>query len=368
MKALAIYILLVWPHLLLYVDGARKEQKGMLSVTKTQEETTSLRRKAKNDGQQLTGSAAKVSLWQDPYIPVHSVNAMTTTTPGHRPRAFVVAGILIMLILTLLGAIFVTIHRKVSEEVGAPLRPPPTCHASPGFAVKTLKAQAPGDIRRVEDEIAELTKELTPPTSPGVAHQPEPCAKPEPTVEPSVETAIAPENCEESSCSDFPATPSRAKFSDRVHPALGEAPLPTPPPRSPPKGNRRKRCKVDEDNDVSDPAMPPKTEVAAALSSDLRNLDDEFAELTQDLFLPSPSNPFQHAGPGISAQDFADVRTLRAVSFGELRSHHDEVTDLIQDLLPSSNRSSPLGELRSVQEEISELEGDLHAKEPEMQV
>merc|ERR1719428_994784 len=125
---------------------------------------------------------------------------MTTTVPGHRPRAFVVAAALIALMVMLFAAIFAGIHRKISEDLANPvnpqgfrallghaLSPHPITH--PGFHqtpstwsnstkdIKTLRAQPPGDLRRVEDEIAELTKDLTPPSSPE-------CSQPEPAVEP----------------------------------------------------------------------------------------------------------------------------------------------------------------------------------------
>lgn len=396
MTKLVGYVLLGWTQFLLYAEGARKEQTGMLPgsqeqmqmLSTSQEEPTSLRRKmkvsltwpktqltqvrmkAKNDRQVDTDTVAKVSSWQDPSMPMHSVNAITTAVPGHRPRAFVVAGISIVLMGMLGAAIFATIHRKVSEEVGATLPLPPLLahQTSPDFDVKTRRAQGPGDLRSVKDEIAELTKDLTPPSSPEVL-QPDVGAKPGASVERSLETAVTPERCNEAESSDFPTTPINATLIDRVHPSLGEAPLPTPPPRSPPKGSRRKRCKVDQKNDVTDPATPQKIETTVAL--DLRSLDDEFAELTRDLSLQSSSSsstPFLDACEEISAKDFAEVKVLRAVSQGELRSYDEEVADLIQDLLPSSNRSSPLGELRSFQEEISELAVDLHAQEPEPQV
>jgi len=399
MRNIVVYVLLGWSQLLLCVDGARKEQmpasRGTTTTAlrqPTKVVLTQVHMNAEHDGH--NDMPAKISLWQDPVIPVHSVNAMATTVPGHRPRAFVVAGILIALMVMLLAAIFATIHRKVSEEVAVPLHPQGGAFrglldgTAPGAVVvltapnlvkkdvKTLRADAPGDLRRVEDEIAELTKDLTPPSSPE-ASQPEPSAEPEP----SIQSVVTSERCVESKIVESsdpvspPVTPAKAKFSEaaHLHPALGEAPSPTPPPRSPPKGNRRKRCKSD---DAAEAAAAPKIEAVAAPvvpASDLRSLDDEFAELTRDLFTQSsPSSPIPESlcnlnsqGTSFSAKDFAEVKTRSAArDQGELRSHHDEVGDLIQDLMASSNRSSPLGELRSFQDEISELADDLHGQEP----
>lgn len=406
MRKFVVYVLLGWSQLLLCVDGTRKEQTAA-----PKEINTALRRKgkvalaqvhvsAKNVDHADTGPPAKV-------MPMHSVNAMTTSVPGHRPRAFVVAGILVA-ITALMLAIFASIHRKVSEDVANPgnpqgfrgllghaLSPVPIAHhglhhtsAHYKRNTKTLRSEAPGDLRRVEDEIAELTKDLTPPASPE-SHQPEPAVE----HESKVETEVLPETCMETAPAPLPdsllenfsiTTPTKAKSSERLHPALGEAPLPTPPPRSPPK--RRKRGKSD---DVADQAMPEKMAAAVVPPSDLRNLDDEFAELTRDLCLgtsavlapshvddvhtqvyyegdtaQSPSAVLglaPHASQAFSAKDFAEVKTLRAVWTSELRSHDHEFSELIQDLQPSSNRSSPLGELRSFQDEISQLAEDLHS-------
>jgi len=398
MQKIAIYIFLAWSQLFLHIDGARKEQKGTSAAPL--QETTALRRNGKtvlaqaymsveNNGRMDTSSQAKVSLWQDPHIPVHSLNAMTTTEPGHRPRAFVVVCILIMLMVTLFAAIFATIHRKVSDEVAprGTFQGPLGQSYFPVSRTQTLKAEAPGDLRRVDDEIAELTKDLTPPSSPQTS-------EPEPRDHERSEAVS----------SDEPNTPAKTESAQGLHPALGDAPLPTPPPRSPPKGNRRKR-KTDE---APAAETSGKMEAAAAQSvpaSDLRNLDDEFAELTQDL-AATPSVPASDlrnldeefaelaqdlcpqslSGPSISlplcgpesiefiadslacrAQDFANVKTLRAVSEGELRSHDDEFADLIKELVPSPNRSAN-GELRSFQDEFSELACDLHTQEPESQV
>lgn len=391
MTKLIITVLLGWSQLWLCVDGARKEKTAALQV-----ETRALRQKAKvvlaqvkvsaeTDGHLDTESKAKVSLWQDPYIPVHPANGMTSTVPGHRSRAFVVAGILFALMVMLFAAIFASIHRKVSEDLATPVNPQrpsgfqgllghslSSVHiahhglrgASANFPkrdVKTLRAESPGDLRRVEDEFAELTKDLTPPSSPGAA-------KPEPAIEPAsiVQTTSTPERSVETilppASSDLsPLTPSKITGNFGVHSAFSEAPLPTPPPRSPPKRRKRKN------EDTATSVDPWKNEASIVPPSDLRDLDDEFAALTRDLFPQSeatPSDLTPHVFQGFSAKDFAEVKTLRAVCTpAELRSHDDEFSEVIQDLLPSSKSSSALGELRSFQDEISELADDLHTQD-----
>jgi hypothetical protein len=400
MRKFIAYVLLVCSYLLLNVHGARKEQGAAL-----QGSATALRRKGRlmltqvnmkdeNNGHITahvkTGSEAKVSLWQDPYIPVHSTNAMTPTEPGHRPRAFVVAGVLVALMVMLFAAIFASIHRKVSEDLTAPvnsqafggllghsLSPVPVprhgFHRTPAtFATdgKTLRAETPGDLRRVEDEIAEVTADLTPPSSPESI---QPVSPSEPEKEAGATAPLG--SCVESvggpsgSSALSPFTPTKAMCRKHLHPALGEAPLPTPPPRSPPKGYRRKpsKCVTDDNADQAViPATPLKIDAVVVPPSDLRNLDDDSAELTRDLFPQSPSTHSDLTNQTCQAftpQDFAEVKTLRAGCKGELRNHDDEFSELVQDLVPSSSRSSPLGELRSFQDEISELADDLHTQE-----
>jgi len=374
---ISVFVFLGWSQLFLCIDGARKEQTGTIGARHS--ETTALRRNAKqaltqvhvssgNSNAQIDASHVKASQSQEPPGPVHSVSGMTTSVPGHRPRAFVVAGILMVLMVMLFAAILATLQRKVVDEVAAPLHPRFPVAIACDF--KTLKADSPGDLRRVEDEVAELVKDLTPPSSPEVAL---PNPQPQPQAEQESSTASAtttPENCVESEQANLPiATPAKVKFGERLRPVFGEAPLPTPPPL-PPRGTRRKRCKSDDTPDEAPKEIEPPLP-----ASDLRNLDDEFAELTQDLFPQIPSSPFASRVPYAGchqflARDFEEVKTLRAASQGEMRNHDDEFEDLIQDMLPSDspNRCSANGELRCFEDEISELADDLHKQEPESQV